>query len=151
MNELTHKEILENRKAEFENFRKERLPVLHKFAEILGCQNPHEILVTPEKFLPYISEYMKNQSIADDNRIWILTRIGYFIGELFISKFDGCWMLDDRIESKTFSRYVIGQFTSYAPEKVIDPFAWAQIYVDAEPPRNLSEHVTMLEKTLCPQ
>jgi hypothetical protein len=139
MRELTaaEKAELEKRKAGFAMFREERMPVLHKFAEILECPEPHEILIMPEKFLPYISKYMEEQVIQGDNRTWLLTRIGYFIGELLVSKFDGCWMVDERVDSDTFSRYVVGEFAGMSPEKVIDPFQLAQIYVDSAPPRSL--------------
>lgn len=131
---------LEKRKNGFDSFRKERMPILHGFAEMLGCESPHEILIAPEKFLPYIDKYMEMQDVSDNNRIWLLTRIGYFIGELLIGKFDGCWMVDEEIESKTFARYVIGELEGEVG-KVIDPFLLAQVYVDTPPPRKLIEQL----------
>ena len=131
---------LEKRKNGFDAFRKERMPILHGFAEILGCENPHEILIAPEKFLYYIDGYMEMQDVTNANRTWLLTRIGYFIGEFLISKFGGCWMVDEGVGSKTFARYVVGEFEGEA-EKVIDPFFFAQTYVDTPPPRSLIEQV----------
>ncbi len=148
MRDLTaaEKAKLKRRKIEFTAFREERMPILHKFAEILGCPESHEILIMPEKFLPYISKYMEGQFVQGDNRTWILTRIGYFIGELLVSKFDGCWMVDERVDSDTFSHYVIGEFVGMDPEKVIDPFLLAKIYVDSTPPRNLVEQFEAIKK-----
>ncbi|BBP59831.1 hypothetical protein [Pseudomonas sp. St316] len=143
MREMTVKEKdeLERRKIGFDTFRKERMPILHNFAEILGYESPHEILIVPEKFLPYISKYMELQDVSDENRSWLLTRIGYFVGELLASKFDGCWIVDEEIDSSTFSKYVIGDFGGGGSEKVVDPFFLAQTYVDTLPPRSLIEHV----------
>ena len=138
---------LEKRKAGFDAFRDERMPVLHRFSEILGCPNPHEILIMPEKFIPYISKYMEEQDVEGDNYTWLLTRIGYFIGELLVSKFDGCWMVDERVDSDSFSRYVIGEFGYSETGKVIDPFLLAQVYVDTPPPRNLVEQLDAVAKS----
>ncbi|EIK64154.1 hypothetical protein PflQ8_2442 [Pseudomonas fluorescens Q8r1-96] len=146
MRQMTDEEKteLKKRKDRFDVFRKECMPVLHDFANILGCESPHEILIVPEKFLPYISKYMAAQDVSDSNRIWLMTRIGYFIGEWLVGKFDGCWVVDESVESKTFSRYVIGEFGGAGAGKVIDPFSLAQAYVDTRPPRNLIEQLDLV-------
>lgn len=143
MRDMTDEEKaeLKKRKDRLDVFRQERMPVLHDFAKVLGCESPHEILIVPEKFLLYISKYMEAQDVSDDSRTWLLTRIGYFIGEWLVSRFDGCWVVDESVESKTFSRYVIGEFGSSGSGKVIDPFSLAQAYVDTRPPRKLIEQL----------
>lgn len=128
------------RKAGFAAFRKERLPVLHKFAEIIGCPQPEGILLKPESYLSYISKYCEDQVVSNDNYTWFLTRIGYFIGELYVNAFDGCWDVDENPSSETFSCYVIKDFSMIDDQsKVVDPFAIAKIYVDTPAPRRLNK------------
>nr|WP_288498685.1 hypothetical protein [uncultured Pseudomonas sp.] len=129
-------DILRRRLQEFESFRKERLPVLHKFAETLGFPDPHLILLKPAEFISGISDFFSNHVIEEDDRVWLLTRIGYFLGEFFICTYDGCWMVDEDAGSKTFSRHIVGDF-SLVDKYGVDPFELAALYVDTPAPRSL--------------
>ena len=142
MRQLTDQEEieLEKRKAGFEQFRDERLPVLVYFAERLGFENAYEIIREPKKFLYEISEFMADQDVLDDDRIWILTRIGYFIGECLIQQFGGCWKVNEIPDSVFFSHYVVSEFRGLNnPNAMADPFGIAQEFVDTRPPRDLEK------------
>lgn len=82
---------IEKQKERFESFRKERMPVLHDFSQKLEFQNPHEILINPQAFLEPISSWLSEQEISKEARNWIIVRVGYFLGEFFVEKHDGCW------------------------------------------------------------
>lgn len=71
---------IEKQKERFNSFREERLPVLHDFSKGLGFQDPHEILINPEKFLQPISSWLSDQEISAESKNWITVRIGYFLG-----------------------------------------------------------------------
>ena len=104
---------IEMQKERFDSFRKERMPVLHDFSEKLGFKNAHEILINPAAFLEPISSWLSEQDISEDAKNWIIVRIGYFIGELFIEKHGGCWSVCEAPSSRFYGHYVIGGFSSF--------------------------------------
>lgn len=104
---------IERQIENFSRFRNERLPVLHEFSNSLGLQSPHEILNNPEIFLTAIDEWLSLQEISEENRVWIATRIGYYIGEFFVVKYDGCWMVCEASNSQFFGHYVVGEFSGF--------------------------------------
>jgi hypothetical protein len=111
------------RASAFPRFLEERMPILVEFAEALGGAEPHRILNEPGLFLPGISEWLAHQTISPDDRSWLVTRLGYFVGELFVTKFSGAWLLNEIEGSKYFGRYVVGQFASLSNKNAqFDPF-----------------------------
>lgn len=134
--------LLARRVEGFDAFRSERLPVLHEFCKSLGFAEPHEVLIHPEKFLPLLDSGFRHSVISDENRVWFITRIGYFIGEYLIGRYEGCWLVDKEPDSSTFARYVVGDF-SFGDEidPVIDPFEIAQGYTDTPVPRELAQAI----------
>ncbi|MDH2436134.1 hypothetical protein QCD60_26745 [Pokkaliibacter sp. MBI-7] len=134
--------ILKERINNFEKFRKERLPVLHKFSEAIGLPNPHEILLVPKRYLPYLDEFLEDQVIEEHNRSWLITRIGYFFGEILVEEFQGCWMVDENTSSENFTKYVIGDFENNINTLTVDPFLFAARFVDTPAPRSLKNAYT---------
>jgi len=133
-------ELLEHRKAGFDVFLEERMPILVDFAERLSIEKPYEIIINPARFIRPIDSFMANQAIDSDDRTWILTRIGYLIGEWFVQKLDGCWKLNSIPDSIFFARYVISDFSGVNnPNAMADPFSIAEEYIDSPPPRNLDK------------
>lgn len=139
-------ELLARRIAEFETFRAERLPVLHEFCKALGFDQPHEVLIEPKKFLPLLDRGLQHAVISEENRAWLVTRIGYYIGESLISLLGGYWLVDQDPSSPSFARYVVGDFSCEgADTEVIDPFEIAQRYATTPAPRFLRQ---VIEKQL---
>jgi hypothetical protein len=137
---------LARRKAGFDAFLQERMPVLVDFMQALELQNAADVLQDAEKFVSPLDVYLKDQTITDDDRIWILTRLGYFIGELLVQKLNGCWLLNENPDSRTFMRYVVGQFSKIKnTQAMIDPFFVADTYLSEAPGRSL---VAILEELL---
>ncbi|MFB3304699.1 hypothetical protein [Pseudomonas sp. AMR01] len=138
----TPQALLARRMAEFERFRFERLPVLHEFCEALGFEQPHEVLNTPEKFLARLDSGFQNTVISEEDRVWFITRIGYYIGEYLAVVYRGYWLVDEDPASPAFARYVVGGFSFegvVAP--TVDPFNVAQRYADTPAPRFLAEEM----------
>lgn len=135
-------ELLARRMAEFETFRAERLPVLHEFCKALGFDQPHEVLNEPQKFLPLLDRGFQHAVISEENRVWLVTRIGYYIGEYLISLLGGYWLVDKNPRSPSFSRYVVGDFSCEgANAEIIDPFDIAQRYATTSTPRFLRQSI----------
>jgi hypothetical protein len=81
---------------------------------------------------------MKIQIVDPEDRIWILTRIGYFLGEYLNQVYGGLWFVDEDVESPYFLQYVIGSFLRLPNPRVrLAPFALAALYVEEPPGRSL--------------
>ena len=135
-------ELLAQRLAGFAVFKAERLPVLHQFVEAIGGENAYEVLNTPAKFMPLLERSFNSLVVEDHNRVWLITRIGYFIGEYLLAAYDGCWQVDQDPRSTAYARYVVGDFScAPLPGLSVDPFAIAQRYVDGPLPRSLAREI----------
>ncbi|REJ65952.1 MAG: hypothetical protein DWQ31_16160 [Planctomycetota bacterium] len=140
---------LERRKAQFDSFLAERMPVLTDFMKCLEFSDGEMVLVEADRFLPALDEFMQNQEIDLDDRNWIMTRIGYFIGEWLVQRYGGCWFINESPESPTFLRYVVGQFAGLSnPRAVVDPFQVADVFISQPPPRSLIQATDELEAEL---
>lgn len=131
-------ELLKKRRLEFDKFHKERLPVLVEFAEDLGYSSPHLIVKEPIAFLSSLSDYLKEQEIDNETRNWLVTRVGYFLGECLIQEFQGVWYLDDNPDSLNFTNYVVGNFELPVKKQSIDTFKYAIEYVNESLGRDLN-------------
>lgn len=142
--------ILEKRKAGFDEFYEGLIPTLVDFVGKLGINPAHEVLKNAVQFAPYLDRALKNIDIVDDqDRVWLLTRMGYFIGEYFVQKFSGSWFVNGISGSRYFGRYVVGQFASLGNATVmLDPFEVAQVFVERPVPRQLDELLTEVEREL---
>jgi hypothetical protein len=82
---------------------------------------------------------MRHQRVDPEDRVWTLTRLGYFIGELLIQRLGGCWFLNEIPDSRSFLRYVVGRFTSIRnPHAMSDPFFVADVFLSEPTGRSLS-------------
>ena len=132
--------LLQKRKAGFDQFYAELMPVLVDFVEKLGIKPPHEVLRAAVQFVPPLDHALKNMVVASaEDRTWLLTRMGYFIGEYFVQKYGGCWSVNEAQDSKFFARYVVGQFAGLGTAAVLDPFEVAMDFVDTPVPRHLEQ------------
>jgi len=140
---------IELQKENFGQFRKECLPVLHEFSQALGFHNPHEILINPENFLSSIDEWLAQQEINDENKVWLATRIGYFIGEYFAVKYDGCWSVCESPSSRYYGHYVVCEFSGFNnPSALCDPMGAAFALASMPIGRSLSGIVKEIEGAL---
>ncbi len=145
MRELSdsEQEELQRRQANFDSFLSERMPVLKDFFERLEVPNAALVVAEPGSFLPSLDAFMRDQQISGDDRTWILTRLGYYIGEWLVERFGGCWFVNDVPESRSFLRYVVGRFTRLGNSNaMIDPFLIAEEFLQMNAPRSLSQLLT---------
>ena len=151
MRKLTESERAEvdHRRIGFDQFLEERMPVLVDFMERLELPNAPMVLKEAERFLPALDQWMKDQVITPDDRVWIQTRIVYFIGEYLVQQLGGCWFLNEVPNSRFFSRYVVGRFTRVNnPNAMTDPYHISDVYLSEPPGRSLSEILAEVEKEL---
>ncbi|HWA26172.1 MAG TPA: hypothetical protein VG734_10955 [Lacunisphaera sp.] len=140
------RQLLSDRKQQFEPFLEEMLPVLADFADRIGIENSHLIAADPDVFLPPIAEFMREQMVAPNDRSWIVTRLGYFIGEVLNKRLGGCWFINEWPETRYFLHYVVGQFDDGSrPNAMVDPFEIANAFVAAPPGRDLSKLIAEVE------
>ena len=132
-------ELLRKRKDDFDNFYQSLLPALVEFVGLLGISPAHEVLKKAEQFIPLLERATQVMAVeGQDDRVWLITRMGYFFGEVFVQRFGGCWFVDDLPDTKYFARYVVGKFgVGINSNAMIDPFEIATAYVDGALPRQL--------------
>jgi hypothetical protein len=137
---------LEVRRQRFEQFLAERLPVLTDFMARLELSDPQLVLVAADRYVSAVDAWLTWQVIEGDDRVWLLTRVGYLVGECLVQKFGGCWLINEVPDSAFFGRYVVGQFPGAAnPDATVDPFALAASLVDQPPGRSLCKALEEVE------
>jgi len=122
---------LVDRKAKFDGFLEERMPVLVDFVRALGFQEPHRVLNEPHLFIAGVGSWVEAQQIGVEDRAWLASRIGYLIGEYLVTQLRGHWLVCERADSRYFGRYVVGGFPQARnPEAVADPMEAGMAVVD---------------------
>lgn len=140
---------LEELQLDLDAFVQEGFEVLGGFIDRLGFPEPYLVLRDAEGFLPGLDLWMSDQVVAPEDRAWIITRIGYFIAELFNQRHTGYWFVDENPESPYFLQYVVGAFALASNTAIrIPPFALAANYVDGEPPRSFTAVIMRVEGQL---
>lgn len=154
MRELTdaERELLETRRVEFPEFYAELMPVLVDFVNRLGIEPAHIVLTDAVGVVPLVGTVLQDMPVgSEDDRVWLLTRVGYLVGEYLVQKYGGCWFVNEDPESRTFARNVVGQFAALGESGArVDPFQVAQEYVDAPPGRDLVALLDDVERELLP-
>lgn len=134
-------------------FLEERMPVLADFAERLELPRPTMIVADPHAYVPAVGAFMRDQTISADDRAWILTRLGYLLGELLIQRLGGHWFLNEIPDSRYFLRYVVGRFTRAKNlNAMVDPFEVADQFLRQPPGRDLTALADEVEREIrtCP-
>jgi len=133
----------------FDQVYEEMMPVLADFVERLGASEPALVIMHPERYLNLIDDFMRDQVVSPENRFWIGIRIGYYIGELFVQRFGGCWSLNEIPDSRYFLRYVVGSFSRIKNHNAMfDPFYSADLFVTEPPGRSLTRLVEEIAEEL---
>ena len=138
------------RQARFDNFYGELAPVLIDFIDALGIEPAKEVLNQAGDYLPYVEKALAEMAIADDeDRVWLLVRMMYFIGEYFAQQYGGYWFVNETPGSRFFGRCVVGKFRSFpSPSIMVDPYEIASAYVDLPCPRVLADLIADVETGL---
>ncbi|GEP92925.1 hypothetical protein SAMN05660909_04818 [Chitinophaga terrae (ex Kim and Jung 2007)] len=138
-----------DKKKELDTILNERMPVLVEFFTDLEAPQAYAVLTDAEKYVGFLDDFMKNQEVAEEDFQWIVTRIGYFIGEYLVQKFQGCWMENETPGSRTFDRIVTGRFSRLSNQSaMVDPFEVAVAFVHSSIPCSLNQLLQELNEEL---
>jgi hypothetical protein len=146
MRDLTEQEkaLLSQRRDKLFGFVEESLPVMADFLGALGISDPYSVAEDAERFLNPLDVWLKEQTVSRQDHLWLLTRIGYFIGELLSQRFGGRWLVDDDPESPYFQQFVVSDFKKSRNENVkVSPFSLAREFVNEGEGRSL---VNLMER-----
>lgn len=146
----SEQEALSARKSQFGQFYAELMPVLVEFMDQLGVTPAHAVLTDAPTFAPLLATVLRDQRLeSEDDRVWLLTRVGYFVGEYFVQQHGGCWFVNDVPESASFARFVVGHFAALRGSTArVDPFEVASDYVDALPGADLAALLAEIDVAL---
>jgi hypothetical protein len=136
-------ELLAKRQTAFDQWLTERMPILRDFAAALDLPDPPLIVADPDRYLPPIGAWLRNQVVEPGDWAWAVSRVGYFVGEVLIQRFAACWLVCDAPGSRLFARYVVGRFRRVSnPAAIADPVEVVAAYLSEPPGHDL---VRMLE------
>jgi len=145
-----NKEIIQERRANLEQFSKESYPVIVDFAERLEHNDPSSILLDKEAmslFLGTVAEFMRAEPVDEETSVWVSIRIGYLIGEYLIQKYEGHWGVNLNESSPQYGHYVVFAISPKNEEKAypVDPFEAANEFVNQAPDRDLISLIDEIE------
>ena len=130
----------------YEEFVADSAPIVDEFIRAVLVVDPAPYLADLDKFVESIDEMVGNVEVAQDDTIYLSTRVMYFIGEYLIRLHRGTWQIDTVPFSRTFGHYVIqvpldrdglGTFS-------VSPSELASDYVKTPPPRRLRTGIQAL-------
>jgi hypothetical protein len=143
---------LKQRKENFTQFYEELIPSLADFVEKMGIFPGHVVLKQAVDCAPFLSRALEHMEISSqEDRLFLLSRVGYFVGEYFAQKYGGAWYVNEIEGSRYYARYVVGKFwQAVNPNVMVDPFLIAEDYVQQSVPRNLQALLVETETELKP-
>lgn len=144
------KQLLDRRKRDFPAFYEQLIPSLVDFVSKMGINPAHEVLNNAPRFVPLLSTALRNLDVVDEeDKAWLLARLGYFIGEYFTQKYSGAWYPNENPASRYFARYVVGKFSIASQRELnLDPFMIAEAYISIPMPRALEPLLQEAEQEL---
>ncbi|PMQ16906.1 hypothetical protein [Janthinobacterium sp. AD80] len=102
---------LSARQANFTVFHQELAQVLVDFIGRIGIEPAVPVLKQAAQYVPLVEQALRDMAVADEaDRTWLTARIAYFVGEVFVQQYDGCWYVNDAPGSPLHARYVVGKF-----------------------------------------
>lgn len=145
----SEKDVLTKRRQAFGAFLEERMPVMASFAEQLEIYPASRIVSDPSSCIEPIARFVRYQSIEPEDRVRLITRLGYYIGELLIQRCGGCWGINELPGTRFFLRYVVWQFARpINPNAQLDPFEIAAVLLDSPADKDLRGVIDAVLKEL---
>lgn len=146
---ISPESLLDHRKAGFPRFLEDAGPSLDDFLIRVGLPSASTSGFDYRKCADALGEWLRNQNIPQDNRAWITSSMGYFLGAYFINQHQGRWLVDEIPNSRFYGRYVIGDFPrANHLSSMVDPIQMAADYVSAPAGRDLMSLIRTVESTL---
>ncbi len=144
--------LIEKRKQNLDSFVNQGYDIIVDFAGMLQLEKPFEVLKDPaaiERMINVIHDLIKDELIEDEDRIWLMTGVGYTMGESLIQRYQGYWNVNENESSDQYGRFVVFA-TAPAGDKhyPIDILEAAKELIDTPAPRDLKKLLTEIEAVL---
>ncbi len=131
--------VVADREAGLPAFKTESLEAVANWANEVGV-DPAEMLESPLVALAAVDRMLGNEDISqlsDDEFTWLGARLLNYIGAVYIWRFDGEWVVDDRPDSPSYTAYVVRGSNG----KHYEPGRAAIDFLNAPAPRELIAHI----------
>ena len=124
------------------------MPALADLMAGIGASDPTLVVNDPASYIAPLDNWLRTASFvvppSGPDRIWLISRLGYFIGYVLTQRHGGCWFVDDQPESRFFGCYVVGQFRDF-PNARVDPNYVAAHFIDHRSHNSLKDLFTALD------
>jgi hypothetical protein len=126
-------QTLSRRRAAFDTYFAESMPALANLIGSIGAPDPTLVVNEPGSYIALLDDWLRTAAFnvppAPQDRVWLISRLGYFIGYVLTERHGGYWFVDEQPESRWFGCYVVGQFQDF-PNGRVDPNYVAAQFVD---------------------
>jgi hypothetical protein len=141
-------ETLSHRRSEFDTYFAESMPALASLMSGIGASDPALVVNNPGAYIAVLDTWLRTAALVappgGEDRVWLISRLGYFIGYVLTQRHGGCWFFDDQPDSRWFGCYVVGQFRDF-PNGRVDPSYVAAQFVDDRSHGSLEDLFAALE------
>ncbi len=138
---MSEKEIYGRRRG-LAKFAQEGEQLLLAFAEASELDAPSSVLhqaAACAELLQIVDAQLADAYLEEEDREWLVPRLGYAIGQYFILEYQCNWSVNTEMDSPQYGRYVVLVPSPKDAHIVypIDPFEASYEYVYQEPDRDL--------------
>ncbi len=141
---------LEERRAALPRYEAERSPVLVDFLAGLEMDDPLQVRHDAGAFIGPVDAWLRYLTFEESDAPWLCARLGYLIGEVFVQRYGGRWLVEARPESRWFARFVVGDFAA-RPDARMDPNEAAMALLREATGRSLAAMVERIDAALAPE
>lgn len=124
------------------DFAQEGEQLLLEFAQASQLESHASVLQKAKacaKLLQVVDAQLADAYLEEEDRTWLVPRLGYAIGQYFILDYNSNWGVNTQPDSPQYGHYVVLVPSPSDASKVypVDPFEAAYEYVYQEPDRDL--------------
>ncbi len=109
----------------------DRYYILSDWLNEIGQAASDEVRTDIIRFIPAISIWLSEQPLDRQQIGRLMLDLSLLIGEVLAQRFEGCWLLADRVESPHFANYIVSKFRKASnPKTVVNPFMVAATFLN---------------------
>lgn len=147
-------EEVQSRQYRLADFAQEGEQLLLEFAQASQLTSPTSVLQEAEacaELLQIVDAQLADAYLEEDDRTWLIPRLGYTIGQYFILDYNSDWGVNTQTDSPQYGHYVVLVPSPSDTNKVypVDPFEAAYEYVYQEPDRDLLSLLDEMVGLIC--
>lgn len=148
---LTHEQaqLLAQREAQLQAMHAERFDAIAELARLSGAVQPAMAVAEPWRVLDLVGARVDPEVMDPETVQWITPPLAYFLGELWVSRFGGHWLVNPNPQTRTFGHIVVGGFFGQVrADAVVSPFEVVLGFLNQAPPRDFRGLVREIEAEL---